>query len=270
MTLAAELTLLLVLGLANGFISGLFGIGGGIVRIPLFVYLLPVLGVAESVLMHTAVGTSVALVIPTAIAASIRQHRQGNLDLGFYRTWAIGVGVGVVAGSLIAPHVSTEFFKIVFVVFLLAVAVYVGFVPKNVTITPAPPTGLAKLALGGFVGLVALLTGTGGGAIATPTLKACSMPLKRAVAIASATGLVVGLLGTVGFIINGWGAADRPRTSLGFVDVSIFLCMLPTILIGAPLGARLNNRISDKPLEYVYAAFLVAVACDMGYRLVRA
>jgi uncharacterized membrane protein YfcA len=269
MNLASELCLLLALGLVTSFVSGLFGIGGGIVRIPLFVYLLPLLGVAESVLMHVAVGTSVALIIPTAIAASVRQHKQGNLDLRFYRTWAVGIGLGVVAGNAIVPYMSAEIFKIIFVVFLLLVSVYVGFVPKTMTLTKQPPTGAAKIILAASVGFVALLTGTGGGALTTPSLKACNMPLKRAVAIASATGLVVGIIGTIGFVASGWHAPHRSPFSFGYVNLTVFFAMLPTILVGAPLGAKLNNHLSERTLSITYAAFLVLAAIDMAYKLIR-
>ena len=64
-----------LVGLGSGFVSVLFGIGGGIVRIPLFVYLLPLFGVAQSVMMHVAVGTSMALVLPSAIAATRKHSR---------------------------------------------------------------------------------------------------------------------------------------------------------------------------------------------------
>src|SRR5262245_55946839 len=70
-------------GLASGFVSGLFGVGGGIVRVPLFVYLLPLFGVPHAVLMHVAVGTSIALVLPSAAASTRKQLALGNLDVAF-------------------------------------------------------------------------------------------------------------------------------------------------------------------------------------------
>ena len=269
MNLLSELCLLLALGLATSFVSGLLGIGGGIIRIPLFVYLMPVLGVEKIVLMHVAIGTSVALVIPTAAAASIRQYKQGNLDLQYYRTWALGIAVGVVAGNAIAPLISTELFKLIFVIFLLTVAAYIGLVPKTVTFTERPPTGATKLVLAAGIGLLALLTGTGGGALTTPSLKACSMPLKKSVAIASATGLVVGAIGSIGFIVSGRNAPYRPHFSLGYVNLTVFLAMLPTVLIGAPLGAKLNNHLDDRILSRTYAVFLLVAAIDMAYKLLQ-
>jgi uncharacterized membrane protein YfcA len=93
-----------LVGLGSGFVSGLFGIGGGIVRIPLFVYLLPLFGVAQSVMMHVAVGTSMALVLPSAIAATRKPLALGNLDLAFFRTWALGILIGVLIGIHLAKH----------------------------------------------------------------------------------------------------------------------------------------------------------------------
>ena len=88
-------------GLASGFVSGLFGVGGGIVRVPLFAYPLPLFGVPHAVLIHVAVGTSIALVLPSAIASTRKQLALGNLDLAFFRTWALGILVGVSIGIVL-------------------------------------------------------------------------------------------------------------------------------------------------------------------------
>lgn len=267
MDLLLQIGVLLFVGFVTSFVSGLFGIGGGIVRIPLFVYLLPWLGIPNHSLMHMAVGTSVALVIPTAIAASIKQHHQGNLDLAFCRTWAAGILIGVLVGLIIVPDVSTEYFQVIFVIFLVSVAVYVGFVPDTVAISKSPPTGPVKIVLASLIGLGATLTGTGGGALVTPSLKAFCMPLKKAVAIASATGLVVGVVAAIGYVWQGQGAPDRPPHSLGYVSLLVFAGMLPTIFIGAPLGVKVNNRLDDTTLKYTYAAFLIIAAANMLYKL---
>ncbi len=267
MNIAWEIALFLALGLATGFVSGLLGIGGGIVRIPLFIYMLPLIGVEQRQLMHVAVGTSIALCIPTAVSASIKQYQQGNLDLGFYRNWAIGVFVGVIVGLFLVPYISTEAFQIIFVVFLLSVAVYVGFAPESIRVSDSPPRGLTRIGLGSAVGIAAALTGTGGGALVTPALKAFSMPIKKAIATASATGLVVGTVGTVGFVIHGWGTPARPSYSLGYVDLVVALGMMPTVLIGAPLGAHASNAMNEKVVKWTYALFLLVIAADLIYKL---
>src|ERR1044072_1143410 len=95
-----------LVGLGSGFVSGLFGIGGGIVRIPLFIYLLPLFGIAHSAMMHVAVGPSMALGLPSAIASTRKQIALGNLDLSFFRTWAIGILIGVLIGNALLPYAS--------------------------------------------------------------------------------------------------------------------------------------------------------------------
>jgi uncharacterized protein len=100
--------------LASGFASGLFGIGGGIVRIPIFVYLLPLFGVPQPALMHVALGTSMALVLPSAVASTRKQLALGNLELSFFRTWAVGIFAGVLIGSALVPFASTEILQVIF------------------------------------------------------------------------------------------------------------------------------------------------------------
>ena len=181
-----------LVGVGSGFVSGLFGIGGGIVRIPLFVYLLPLFGVAHSVMMHVAVGTSMALVLPSAIASTRKQLALGNLDLSFFRTWAVGILIGVLIGTALLPYASTELLQVIFALFMVTVGIYEGFLKDRLVIARAPPQGAAKLSVASAIGCLAALTGTGGGTLATPVLQAFSMRMEAAIATSSATGLVTG------------------------------------------------------------------------------
>ena len=203
-------------GLASGFSSGLFGIGGGIVRIPIFVYLLPLFGVPSPVLMHVAVGTSMALVLPSALASTRKQVALGNLDLAFFRTWALGIFVGVLIGTAMVPFASTEILQAIFAAFMVTVGVYEDFLRNRVVIAKAAPRGHVKLAVAAAIGWLAAMTGTGGGTLTGPVLQAFSVRLETAIAIASATGLVTGTVATIGAIISGWHVRDLPAYSLGY------------------------------------------------------
>jgi uncharacterized membrane protein YfcA len=169
-------------------VSVLFGIGGGIVRIPLFVYLLPLFGVAQSVMMHVAVGTSMAL---------------GNLDLAFFRTWAVGILIGVLVGTALLPYASTELLQVIFAIFMVTVGVYEGFLKDRLVFARTPPQGAKKVGVASAIGCLAALTGTGGGTMAMPILQAFSMKMQAAIAVSSATGLVSGTVATVGAIAGG-------------------------------------------------------------------
>jgi uncharacterized protein len=255
-------------GLASGFVSGLFGVGGGIVRVPLFVYLLPLFGVPPAVLMHVAVGTSIALVLPSAFASTRKQLALGNLDLPYFRTWAIGLLAGVLIGIVLLPFISTAILQGIFAAFMLAVGVYEGFLRDRLKAAGAAPQGLVKLAVAAAVGIIAALTGTGGGAVTTPVLQAFSVRLESAIATASAGGLVTGAVATIGAVVNGWHVQGLPAWSLGYVDLAIFISMVPTILIAAPLGVRAGHRLSETWLRRIYTVLLFVIAFDLIRKLV--
>jgi uncharacterized protein len=255
-------------GLASGFVSGLFGVGGGIVRVPLFVYLLPPFGVPHAVLMHVAVGTSIALVLPSAVASTRKQLALGNLDLAYFRTWAIGLLAGVLIGVVLLPFISTEILQAIFAAFMVAVGIYEGFLKDRLKAAAAAPQGVVKLALATAIGVVAALTGTGGGAVTTPVLQAFSVRLERAIAIASAGGIITGAVATVGAVVNGWHVPNLPAWSLGYVDLAIVVAMMPTILLAAPLGVRTGHRLGETWLRRVYTALLFVIAFDLVRKLV--
>jgi len=242
-----------LVGLGSGFVSGLFGIGGGIVRIPLFVYLLPLFGVAQSVMMHVAVGTSMAL---------------GNLDLAFFRTWAVGILIGVLVGTALLPYASTERLQVIFAIFMVTVGVYEGFLKDRLVFARTPPQGAKKLGVASAIGCLAALTGTGGGTMATPILQAFSMKMQAAIAVSSATGLVSGAVATIGAIVGGWHALGLPSYSLGYVDLAIFAAMMPTIMIAAPVGVRVGHMLSETWLRRIYTVLLFVIAADLIRKLV--
>ena len=267
MDLIYESGILLVLGLAIGVLSGLFGIGGGFIRIPAFIALFPLIGVPTHQLMHFAVGTSVALIIPTAVASSLKQYRQGNLDLGFYWEWAVAISIGVLLGLVLVPYTSTRDFKIFFLLLVVIVTVYLALVPDSLTISDQPPHGAGKAMMAIVIGMISALTGTAGGMMITPALKMCCVPLKRAIATASASGLVIGVISTAGFIYHGWNYSVATRYAFGYVNLLVFLAMAPGVFVGSWAGARLNNHLTDKLIKRLYIALLIVVAGDVGYGL---
>ena len=247
-----------LVGLASGFASGLFGIGGGIVRIPIFIYLLPLFGVAHPVLMHVAVGTSMALVLPSAVASTRKQQ-----------TWrsSVGIFLGVLIGTALLPLASTEILQAIFAAFMVTVGVYEGFFRNRMVIAKSAPRGAVKLAVAAAIGCLAALTGTGGGTLTTPALQAFSVRLEAAIATASATGLVTGAVATIGAVVSGWRARDLPAYSVGYVDLAIFAAMMPTILIAAPIGVRAGHWLSEAWLRRIYTVLLFVIAADLIRKL---
>ena len=254
---------LLAAGVASGFAAGLFGVGGGIIRIPLFLFLFPILGVHSDVLMHVAAGTSLALSIPSSVMASRAQYKAGNLDLNFLKLWVPALILGVLIGTFAMRYVTSRFLEQVFAVVILIVSIQMFFTTSEFKITKEFP-GVTIKALSAFlIGLLSKMTGLAGGSFTTPTLTAFGYPIHRSIAVASAGGFFISIFGAAGSAINGVGIHGRPQFSLGYIDLTAVLVMLPAVIIMAPQGVRLANHLSQERLRRVFSIFFFIVALDM-------
>jgi len=265
--LVLRIVVFALIGLGSGFVSGLFGIGGGTVRVPIFIYLFPWIGVAHSVMMHVATATSMALVIPSAISSTRKQYALGSLDLQFYKTWAVGLVIGAVIGAILLPLGSTEILQGTVAIYMLLVGIYTAFARQRSVGDETLASG-KKIGLASIVGLVAAMTGTSGGTLTTPILTTCRVALTKAIAISSATGLVTGPVAAIGAVISGWNALNLPSYSLGYVDLVIFIVMMPTVMISAPWGVRVGHKMNERTLRLTYAVLLIVVGFDLLRRVV--
>jgi uncharacterized membrane protein YfcA len=250
-------------GVFSGFFSGLFGIGGGILRVPVFLFLFSRFGAAPEVVMHMATGTSLALVVPGSIMSSWQMHKLGHFDFQYFKTWAVACVIGVLVGLVVLNFVTTFYLELLFVIFLFSISIYVWFARPSLAIAKAPPRGVAKWVTSGGIGGFSVLIGIGGGAFTGPILKACSMRIKDAIAVAGATALVIGTVGAIGAVITGWNVAGRPYSSIGYVDFVVFIVVMPVVMVLAPLGAKAAHALDRTLLKRVYSVFLVLMSLYM-------
>ncbi len=254
---------LLAAGLASGFVAGLFGVGGGIIRIPIFLFLFPILGIHADVLMHVAAGTSLSLSIPSAIMASREQYKAGKLDLNFLKVWAPGLIVGVLIGIFLMRFISSGVLEQIFAFVIFVISVQMFFTTSEFKLTKEFPGAIVKALIAIIIGVLSKLTGLSGGSFTTPTLTAFGYPIHRSIAIATAGGFFISIFGALGSAINGMGISGRPAFSLGYIDLTAVLVMIPAILLMAPLGVKLAVHTSQDRLRKVFSIFLFIVALDM-------
>jgi uncharacterized membrane protein YfcA len=257
---------LMAAGLASGFAGGLFGIGGGILRVPIFLYLFPFFGVHPSVVMHMAAGTSLALAVPTALVSADRHRREGNLDSAFLRTWIPALLAGVLVGTVAARVAPGHALAGAFAVVLFLVAVEMILAPDDFHLAEHVPTGPGRWVLASAIGGLSTLLGLSGGAFTTPILVTCRYPMHRAIAVSAASATMIAVLGTVGAIVNGADIPGRPAYSVGYVDLQAVVALLPTVAVTAPLGVRVAARLDAARLRRVFGVFLAFVATDMASR----
>lgn len=256
---------LLATGVAAGFIAGLLGVGGGIVIVPVLFLAFTALGITEEVRMHVAVGTSLSTIVFTSFASFRAHSRKGAVDFELLRSWAPGIFAGVVIGTLLASVFSGTTLTGIFGTIALIVAAYMAFSKPDWRVFSGLPTGILKYIVTAVIGAVSALMGIGGGTLSVPTLTLCGYPIHRAVGTAAAIGFAIGVPGTVGFILAGWGKEGLPPLSLGYVNLLGLLLILPTSMLMAPVGARAAHALPVRGLKIAFAIFLALTAARMLY-----
>lgn len=265
----SELLSLIILGAFAGTLAGLLGIGGGAIIVPILVILLQAHSeVPASSVMHIAIGTSLATIILTSISSIVAHQRRGAINWAVVKRLTLWIVIGSFSGAALAGIMSNLMLKIIFAIFLLAMALQLSFGKP-----PAPNRQLPKLLgmglVGTSIGIISALVGVAGGSMTVPFLAMCNIPIRNAVATSSACGFPIAVAGAIGFVVTGWHAPDLPASStLGYVYIPAFLTITPLTLLFAPFGAKLAHSIPVDTLKKVFALFLTALSIKMLLELV--
>lgn len=250
---------LAIAGALIGFLAGLFGIGGGAISVPVFYEVFQTLGHAPEVAMPMAVGTSLAVIIPTSIQSSRGHFRKGTVDMDLLRLWALPVLLGVLAGSVIARYAAPQVFQLVFAAVAAINAAKLLSGGSGWRLRDSLPGKAALRVYGAGVGLVSALMGIGGGAVSNLILTLHNVPIHRAVSTSAGVGVLIAIPGTLGYMAAGWGRGDLPPDALGFVSLATFALTIPTSLLTTRFGVALAHRLSRRHLEMAFGLFLAAV-----------
>lgn len=250
-----ELLVLIGMGALAGTLAGLLGIGGGLIIVPVLALVFAGRGVGPELVMHVAIGTSLATIVVTSLSSIRAHHRRGAVDWATVRRITPGVLLGGVLGGLIADALAGETLRLVFAIFLLLVAVQFAIGPAARPQRQLPgAVGLS--AAGTVIGTVASMMGVGGGSMSVPYLTRCNVALRNAVATSAAIGLPIALSGASTFLVAGLNVPGRPDWSIGYVNLPAFFGIVAASILFAPYGARLAHRLPEKALRRVFAAFL--------------
>ena len=262
-----SIVLLIVLGSLAGFLAGLLGIGGGIILVPLFLWVFEAAGFSPEVLVHTALGTSLAVIIPTALSSTAGHRKRGNVQ--WHQVVSLGIGgtLGGFCGAWLASLLSGDWLKGLFGVMQLLVAVQmVIFSPRLPPERTDPELPVALVAVGFAGGVFSAFFGVGGGVIAVPLMViVLSFPIHLAVGNSSALIVVASLSGALSYMYHGWAAALLPPFSIGYVNGLVFLLVAPFTVLTARLGVRVASRTTHDKLVKIFAVLLVVVGLRMVY-----
>lgn len=255
-------------GLVTGILAGVFGVGGGAVIVPVLVELFDQIGVADEVQMHLAVGTSLAIIIPTAIR-SFRSHKaRGSVDEGALKAWFVPVAAGALTGVAIAAFVTSDALKAVFAVFALCMSGNLLFGRQDLRIASELPSRAAFSAWGFLIAVLSALIGIGGGALGALCLTLYGRPIHTAIGTSSALGALIALPGALGYAVAGWPEmAELPPLSIGYVSLIGVVLMAPLSVLAAPLGVRIAHGLTRRQLSAAFGVFLALVALRFAWDL---
>jgi hypothetical protein len=261
-----HILILLATGVGVGFATGLLGVGGAFITVPVTYWVIVDMGVSPDMAIKIAFGTNLLVILPTAISGALGHNRRGAVR------WKVALGLGLcglagaLVGATLATHLPGEALRVGFGALVLAVALWMGL---DTTLNLTKERGEQKeslfpLALCGFpIGMITGLTGIGGGILAVPLLAlAFGFPMHLAVGTSTAMIIFTSLGGVIGYIVNGVGISALPY-SVGYVNLPIWLCLAAASVPMAQLGAKASHALPAKRLRYVFIAIMVYVGLKM-------
>lgn len=257
-----ELITFLVIGAFAGFAAGLFGVGGGTIIVPLLFIVFTQMGYDPDVVMHLALGTSLATIVVTSISSLMAHHKNGAVLWPVFKNLAPPMAIGCFFGAGIAGLISGLHLQIIVGLFLIWVA-YTMFTGAKKAIDPTKtlPSSGQQVAAGSVIGVASAIFGIGGGSLTVPYLNRYGVVMQKAVGTSAACGLPIAVAGALGFMIFGMNAEINVPNTIGYVHIYAFIGISIMSFITAKFGAKAAHALSPVMLKKCFAVLLVIVGC---------
>lgn len=252
----------LLLGMFAGLMAGLFGIGGGLIVVPILVFLFTAYDLPKHLIMLMAIATSLATIIPMGCASTFTHHRFGAVLWQKVRRLVPGIFIGATLGAALASLISTALLRNLFICYLLYVGMHMAL-GKNPKSGAASFSLLTDAIISTLIGMISALLGIGGGTMTVPYLVYNRYPMHNAVAIASACGLPIAIAGTLSYMVLGLKVVGLPEWSLGYVYLPSFFAVSLSGVLTAPLGAKLAHKLPAKHLKRYFSVLIFLLAAKM-------
>ena len=243
-----------------GFVAGLFGIGGGLITVPFLYYIFNSLNIDQQYLMHLAVGTSFAIIIPTSAMSVFTHNKFKAVDFNIVTSYGIYVVTGVIIGTIFAASLKTKSLVLFFSIVIFFLGIYLLLIKekeKNVLIKIKLHL---KVLLGLLVGFISAPMGIGGAIMNVPILKFFGYSINKAIGSAAAIGFLIAFFGAIGFLISGRFLETDLPLSIGFINIPAFLIFIPITTFMARIGARTVHKIDKNKISKFFGIFLLIIS----------
>ncbi len=248
-----------------GFVAGLFGIGGGLITVPFLYFIFGSLEIDPQYVMHLAVGTSFAIIIPTSTVSVLTHHKFKAVDFDIVKNYGLYVVIGVIVGTAFAASLKTKSLVLFFSVMILFLGIYLLLIKEKEQNIIVKMKLHLKVILGFLVGFISAPMGIGGAVMNVPILKFFGYSINKAIGSAAAIGFIIASFGAVGFLISGSYLNAQLPLSIGFLNIPAFLIFFPITTFMARLGAKASHRINKKKMTKYFGLFLVVIGTRFLY-----
>ena len=255
------LTVLAIAAAVAGFMAGLLGVGGGIIMVPALYYAFTVLDFDIITRMHLAVGTSLAIIIPTSIISTLTHREYDAVDFNMVKSFGIFILIGVFFGTFLAVNLKTPALVLFFSIFAFMVGLFFIFLREKLVDNPKQISNLVKNISGILIGFISIPLGIGGGSLMVPFMRTFGYDIRKSIGTAAAVGFLIAVTGTITMITCG-KIIDNVNTpfSLGYINLLGFIVFVPVTMIMARLGAKAVYKIDKKILSKIFGTFLILVS----------
>ncbi len=265
----AMLLLYLATGLLTGIMSGMLGLGGGIVVVPALAALfLNNPDIPVTLHMRMAIGTSLAIMIVTLASSLYAHHERGTVNWRMVKIALPGLMVGIIAGTILVCFLPSSYLSRFFGIFLLVMTVRLLFFDRDTEETEAATMVVSSKLVtwaSALIGTLASLLGVGGGTMWVPFFLYCKLDMREAVGTSIACGMVVAVMATVGFMSAGLFTDLYVPLSTSYIYWPAFLGVAIMSVIFAPIGAVIAYKLSARLLKYAFALLLFVMAIQMMF-----
>lgn len=256
-----EFIIYLITGAFVGLFAGLFGIGGGLILVPVlstvFFYYQP-----SEHSIHLAIGTSLATILITSLSSAWAHHTHQAIRWDIVKTLSVGLLIGGFMGGWSSQYFHQQSLAIVFGVMEIFVAIYLylNIKPKPSRLLPGKPK---QIFAGTIIGNVSSILGIGGGTLNTPYMIFHNVPTTKAIATSTVCSLPIAFAGSIGFLLGGLTASGLPNFTSGFIYWPAFFGIVITSIFIAPMGAKLTHKLPVIHLKKLFALLLMALGLKM-------
>ena len=249
----------------TGFMAGFFGIGGGLIMVPILFYIFGFSGIEQSFTMHLAIGTSFSIIIPTSIISTMTHMKFKAVDFSIVKTFGVFVVIGVVLGTIFAVSLKTSSLVLFFSIMTMLFSIYFLMAKEKINPVPREINLIYRVICGFFSGFLSAPMGIAGGVINTPILKIFGYPIKVAIGSSAAVGFLIALIGAIGFAVSGSYLNINIPLSLGFINLPAFLIFVPITMLMAKIGAKTVHKFDKELIGKLFGIYLFIISCKLFY-----